>query len=98
MLEDFHSILLCYLWLSHKFENSFVEYELCSLLLERVYDLINIALESSDKKKHVIFEDEEQQFSARDYSKDTLYSSFLAAKESTKVKKNEVTVDATMHE
>ena len=59
MLEEFHTILICYLWLGLKFENSFVEYELCCLLLERVCDLINIALENNDKKKDAIFEDEE---------------------------------------
>ena len=46
VLEEFHTILTCYLWLGFKFENSFVEYELCCLLMERVCDLINEALDN----------------------------------------------------
>ena len=79
LLEEFHSVCISYLWLSYKFENSFVEYELCCLILERVYDLINVALENNDRKRAGIFQDDQKPTDKTNASQ-TLYTSFMSGK------------------
>ena len=51
-LEEVHTVLDAYLWLSYKFEHQFIEFELCYMLRARVQELITaILLKKSQSPK-----------------------------------------------